>query len=188
MAGADGLGVSGVPAAAAKWPPGKESEVTSSPLRSSNAGLFGAPPTSVWWDGVCSASAPRSSPCLVSPGRTALGTRSPTGQMSHWPEGSWVRVRAWSPCVQDCRVLRSYMPSPCSGRWYPGHWLQASLSFSSCSVFPLEAYLGPRNWVNLRLNLHLRPRSWSLNCVGQVPVQQMPQGSRQLSSRGHAIT
>lgn len=101
MAGADGLGVSGVPAAAAKWPPGKESEVTSLPLRSSNTGLFGAPPTSVWWDGVCSASALRSSPCLVSPGRTALGTRSSTGQMSHWPEGRWVRVRARSPCVQD---------------------------------------------------------------------------------------
>lgn len=32
MAGTDGLGVSGVPAAAAKWPAGKESEVTSSAL------------------------------------------------------------------------------------------------------------------------------------------------------------
>ena len=68
MAGADGLAVSGVPAAAAKWPAGKESEVISSPLRSSSAGLFGAPPMSIWWDGVCSASALRSSPCLVSPG------------------------------------------------------------------------------------------------------------------------
>ena len=71
MAGTDGLGVSGVPAAAAKWPAGKESEVTSSALRSSSAGLFGAPPTSVCWDGLCSASALRSSPCLVTPGRAA---------------------------------------------------------------------------------------------------------------------
>ena len=101
MAGTDGLGVSGVPAAAAKWPAGKESEVTSSALCSSSAGLFGAPPTSVCWDGVCSASALRSSPCLVTPGRAALGTRSPTGQMSCWPEGRWVQVRPWSSCVQD---------------------------------------------------------------------------------------
>lgn len=41
MAHADRLGVSGAPAAAAKWLPGRESGVTSSLLCSDGTGLFG---------------------------------------------------------------------------------------------------------------------------------------------------
>lgn len=80
VACADRLGVSGAPAAAAKWLPGRESEVTSSLLCSNSAGLFGAPPTSVCYGRVCLASTLRRSPCLAIPKGAAPGTGSPWGR------------------------------------------------------------------------------------------------------------
>lgn len=84
VACADRLGVSGAPAAAAKWLPGRESEVTSSLLCSNSAGLFGAPPTSVCYGRVCLASILRRSPCLVILRGAALGTGGPWGR---WTAG-----------------------------------------------------------------------------------------------------
>lgn len=80
VACADRLGVSGAPAAAAKWLPGRESEVTSSLLCSNSAGLFGAPPTFVCYGWVCLASTLRRSPCLAILRGGALGTGGPWGR------------------------------------------------------------------------------------------------------------
>lgn len=157
VAPADRLGVSGAPTAAAKWLPGRESGVTSSPLCSNSTGLFGVPATSVCRDRVCLASNLRHGPCLVTlggaprplgadvllarrGGALGPGSRELAGVTPCVPSVPHVQSRSvsWAPMLWPL-LLAGGVRTP--GLWDPA---PAKSQISECFCFSLQCVpLGP---------------------------------------------
>lgn len=127
VAGADRLGVSRELTAAAKWLPGADSGVSSSPLRSSSAGLFEVPATYGCRDRVCLAPNLRRGPCSVTLGGAPrpLGSDAVPARGGRWV--LWALVKGADRSHPACSWRATHagpliVPGACAPASPAGWW------------------------------------------------------------------